>query len=186
MIKIGYQGDIGSNSEEAASKFIQQLGIKDYELIPLISSKNVIKYFVNKEIDYAVLAVKNSITGTVVETAEALIGHNLTILDSLELPIHHCLFIKQGVSFDKINTVASHIQALKQTREHRLAMFPNLVELEVEDTAVAAIKLANDTYPDNYAVICRKNAGLDNGLVLLAENIEDDSNNRTTFFIYKQ
>lgn len=49
----------GCNSEEAALIYVEENCIKEYELVPLISSKNVINSLENKEIDLGVLAVKN-------------------------------------------------------------------------------------------------------------------------------
>ena len=58
MIKIGYQGEIGSNSEEAARKFVLNFKLVDVKLIPLINSKTVIENLKSKCIDYAVVATK--------------------------------------------------------------------------------------------------------------------------------
>ena len=71
MIKIGYQGMEGSNSEEAARIIAEQLAFSEYELIPLITSKMVVDKLKMKEIDYGVMAIKNSLGGTVQETHEA-------------------------------------------------------------------------------------------------------------------
>ena len=185
MIKIGYQGDVGSNSEEAARQFAVRNNIADAEYIPLISSAKVTAALADGNIQYGVCAVRNSTAGTVIETAEAVKGRMFTTADSLELPIHHCLFKKSGAQEEKLDTVVSHIQALNQTRKTRMEKFPHLKESEAADTALAAIDLAENVYPDNYAVICRKNAGIENGLELMAENIEDDPGNITEFSLFK-
>ena len=80
-MKIGYQGDIGSNSEEAVRLFVEKLNIRDFELIPLISSKNVVNYLAEGKIDFGVCAVYNSIGGIVLETKEATDSLDLIIKD---------------------------------------------------------------------------------------------------------
>ena len=55
MIRIGYQGIEGSNSEEAARKIAKQLKLSEYELIPLVTSKTVIDKLKRDEIDYGVV-----------------------------------------------------------------------------------------------------------------------------------
>ena len=42
-MKIGYQGMVGSNSEEAAKKMVDRLGLEDVEYVPLISSKMLLE-----------------------------------------------------------------------------------------------------------------------------------------------
>lgn len=181
-MKIGFQGDIFSNSEEACKKFIQKMNFNTAQLIPLISSKNVVDALLKKEIDYGVMALKNSIAGPVIETKEVL-NNSIQLIETLDLPIHHCLFKKTADS--DINFVASHIQALNQTKETRKNILNNVIEIECLDTALAAKMLSEGKYPNNYAVICRENAGLFFKLFLMAKNIEDNKSNLTTFGLFK-
>lgn len=181
-MKIGFQGDLFSNSEEAAFKFSKIHKIKTPCFIPLISSRRVVTALLNKEIDYGVLALENKIAGPVQETLNAL-SNKIKMIDTLTLPIHHSLFIKNKDS--KIDSITSHIQALKQTVKYRKEKFPDIKELEAEDTALAAKKLSTGQYPENYAVICRKNAGEFYHLYLIDENIEDDKTNETLFGLFQ-
>eukprot|EP00833_Pecoramyces_ruminatium_P017082 jgi/Orpsp1_1/1191114/evm.model.d7180000083593.1 len=178
-MKIGYQGDIGSNSEAAAKAYFLNNDDNNYEFIPLLNSKNVFDNLLNENIDIGVVAVTNSLAGEVQETKEALKNINPTNIATITIPIHHCLFCKGDIN--KCSVVMSHPQALKQTKNKRNQKFKWLEELEIGDQAKAAKDLSIGKYPDNYAVICRKNAGENVGLILIAENIEDDSSNKTTF-----
>ena len=181
-MKIGFQGDIFSNAEEATDSFIRKLNIENVTPVALITSKNVVTSLINKEIDYGVMAIKNSIAGNVAETKEAL-TEQIELVDTLEINIHHCLFVKNNQA--KIRYVASHIQALMQTVNNRKKILNNVTEVECNDTAISAKMLFNGKYPEDYAVICRKNAGKFYGLHLLAENIEDNKSNKTLFGLYK-
>ena len=162
MVRIGYQGDIGSNSEEAALRFVRDyLGLQsdEYELVPLIESQRVVNKLKDKRIDYGVMAVRNSIAGIVKETEVALKGECFPVETTIVIPIHHCVFIKQGIDESVIDTVTSHIQALHQTRKTRELWHPEWCEIVSNDTASAARALAEGKLPSCYAVICRKNAG---------------------------
>ena len=57
--------------------------------------------------------------------------------------------------------------------------------IEVEDTGKAAKDLADGVFSDEYAVLCRKNAGEMFGLCLIDENIEDYKDNRTHFCLFE-
>lgn len=180
MIKIGYQGIEGSNSEEAAKVLAKQLNISQYELIPLVTSKNVICELNNHKINYGVVAISNSIGGIVKETKDAIKNIQLNIIATTTLQIHHCIFIKPNIQFQDIKYIASHPQALLQTKQNRLK-YLNVIEKEVEDTAIAAKYLYEDKLSDDTAVICRKNAGELYKLKLIYENIEDRNDNFTKF-----
>ena len=121
MIRIGYQGEIGSNSEAVTQEFVKNIRLRhgEYELLPLVESKYVIDDLKSRKIDYGVVAVKNFIAGTVEETHEAMKNEYFELVDTIILPIHHCIFVKKGVNINKVKYVTSHIQALKQTRNNR-------------------------------------------------------------------
>ncbi len=184
-MKIGYQGIEGSNSEAVALEFATKLDC-EYSLIPLTNSNNVTSALQNNEIDYGVMATYNILGGVVKETEIALKGKDFKLIKTIKIPIHHCIFKKKNISTSKINVIASHEQALKQTIKSRKKLFPNSKPLAVEDTALAAKYLSQNIFEDNIAVICRKNAGEMFNLELLYENIEDDSSNYTEFGIYKK
>ncbi len=185
-MKIGYQGDVGSNSEMAAKKIAEKLGFEDVEFVPLISSKNVIGALLSQEIDFGVVAIENSIGGIVVETKLALAGIDVEIVEKELLPIHHCLFkMTDEILNEEIQEIASHPQALLQTKEYRAHNFPNAKAKEIEDTAIGAMYLAKGELSPNVAVICSKSAGHMHNLSLIAENIEDRSDNKTMFHMLK-
>lgn len=180
-MKIGFQGDIGSHSEAATQKFVQNFNFSCVEQFPLLNSKNVVEALEKGQIDYGVMATENSVVGEVSETRGAL-NNNIEMLGEIKLPIHHCLFIKSKDA--QIDFVASHIQALKQTAQTRRKILPEAKEVVCVDTALAAKMLSGGDYPQNYAVICRQNAGLHYHLNLYAKNIEDDPSNETTFGLF--
>ncbi len=185
MDKVGYMGIPGSFSEIAAEKLLEQAGLSDAELVPLVCAKNILEALQEGSISYGVLGVENSTAGPVSEFVEAFHEIKYEKLREYILPIHHCLFKKKGVAFNDLKEVASHPQALRQTDKTRAYNFPALAEHSIEDTAIGAEWLAKGELPETTAVICSINAGIAWDLDLIAENIEDSTENRTTFWLLK-
>lgn len=168
-----------SNSEAAAEEFVSREGM-DADLIPLVTSQGVVAALLSRKIDYGVVAVRNIKAGIVAETEEALSGNgSVTVLKEIGIPIHHCLFKLRPNSTVKM--VASHPQALAQTKDNLSKLLPGVEKMEVEDTALAATMLRTGELPETAAVICTRAAGEHSGLYLMKENIEDDSENLTYF-----
>ena len=180
-LRIGYMGIPFSNTEAMTLEFVRQMNWNDAELVPLMSSKDTVESLKKGEIDYAVLAVRNSAAGEVGETRESLKGVVYRkVLEGSE-SIHHCLFtLKEGV---KVGSICSHIQALGQCRENLARMYPGIEQIDCSDTAYAAEMLSKGELPADCAVLCRRSAGEHYGLHLLKENIEDSGDNETFFYL---
>lgn len=178
-IRIGYQGDEGSNAEEAAHIFASNLDSSPdtwIEYVPLTTAERVFQALGAGKISLGVVAVMNSLGGVVSETRHMLdhagIGDwKVAMIDEHVLPIHHALFAKKPGA--EIKSIASHEQALKQTKGYRAEKYPQAREVITIDTAYAAEMLANGDLSDEVAVICRKDCGEKLGLSLVDENIED-------------
>lgn len=186
MTNVGYMGIAGSFSDAAAQELIQNIDDPDIRCLPLVCSQRILEELRAGTIAYGVLGVENSSVGPVEEFVEAFGNVKYEVLAEYVLPIHHCLFKKSAdIPFSHLTTVASHPQALTQTQGTRAEHCPQLAEEEVDDTALGAEWLADGTLPDTTAVICSRIAGELWNLDLVAENIEDSSTNRTTFWLLK-
>lgn len=179
-IKVAYMGIPGSNSEQAAAELAGAMGWGSYELIPKEDSMNTVAALDDGEAEYGVVASSNITAGPVAETVRTLEGRlDIETLRALWLPIHHCAFVLKPEC--EIRHVASHIQALMQTKMHLAMLFPGADMVEVSDTAVAAEMLSEGRLSGDTAVICRRNAGEMFGLTMIHENIEDLEGNMTEF-----
>ncbi|MCD8324558.1 MAG: hypothetical protein LUC32_06380 [Clostridiales bacterium] len=185
MEKVGYMGVVGSFSEIAAERLLEQAGMTDTELVPLVCAQNILDALRAGDITYGVLAIRNTTAGPVSEFIKAFQGVDYQVLGEYVLPIHHCLFKRHDTAPEALTTVASHPQAFRQTDHTRAARWPQLRENTIEDTAIGAEWLAKGELPDTTAVICSINAGQAWGLDLIAQNIEDSSENKTTFLLLK-
>lgn len=185
MVTIGYQGVEGSNSEEAARQLAEKHTFRNYSLMPLVSSFNVLDNVIKKRIDYGVVAVSNN-KGGIVEESKIVLDHlNIPKFDEITIPITHFLFVKnEKIRLEDIQEIASHPQAFKQCKITLEKDFSHCYLKKDEDTATAARKLSLGILPDTTAVLCRKNAGNMNGLYLFKSNLEDKPDNKTTFEMY--
>ena len=185
-VTIAYMGIPGSNSEQAAMDFAAEMGWEDYDLLPRVDSRGVIRSMDEEGADYGVVAVANINAGPVIETREALEGRDdIEFVLSFWVPIHHCVFVKEGYD-GPVRHIASHIQALLQTKGNLERLFPDADRIEVEDTAVAAEYLSEGKLSEDTAVVCRRNAGQMFGLRMIHENIEDRSDNMTEFHLLRK
>lgn len=183
-MKIGYMGIPFSNSEEAALLFVRNNRWNTADILPLMTAFNVVDRLKGEFIDYGVVASKNAVAGPVKETVNALSDNdNIDVYQTMDIPIHHCLFVLSENC--DVKAVASHPQALLQCDKTLKRLYPNVKRIEAEDTAYAAEMLSDGELPEGTAVICRKDAGEQYGLVLLRENIEDDPMNMTTFSLIR-
>lgn len=184
IIRIGYMGIPFSNTEEMALIFSKKFDLKDAELVPLMSAKNVMDELVAGRVDYGVLAVENKFAGIVEESRIAKAGvRNLKELDLMWSPIHHCVFKRN--KDDEVRSLISHIQALMQSQNNLRRLYPGAEFVECEDTAYAAEMLSKGELPEGSAAVCRRDAGEHYGLYLDNENVEDNKENMTRFSLVK-
>jgi len=181
-MKIAYQGIEGSFSEIAAIKLAEQESLVDYDLLPVITSENVCQSVESGIAAYGVVAIENSIGGTVYETKKALEKRDFNHISKVAIPISQCLFkLSPDTPNEGIKFIASYEQALTQCENAINHMFPNIKTILVEDTALAAKKLREGIFEPDTIVICSIRAGELYNLCLIKKDVQDNSENTTYF-----
>lgn len=180
-MRFGIQGDHGSFSEAAALDYITRHRINNYTLEYLVSSMAVLTALNNNRVDYGIIAIKNSIGGTVKESREALECFETTTIDEFSIAIHQNLLSLPTCNANEVTEIHSHPQALKQSSTFLDTNFKNIKLVEAKDTALAARQLKNGALPKTAAVIGNINAATEYELIVLFKSIENDKQNRTTF-----
>lgn len=180
-IRIGVQGAQGSFSEIAGQHFAKSQHIADFEIVYLISSEGVLKGVNSGDVDYGVFAMENSQGGVVIESIIALSQYCCDIIEMFHVKIQQNLLTLPGTNADKITEIHSHQQALKQCRLYIADKFPHCALIEEDDTAEAARRLQEGTFPATTAVIANKACANIYDLELFEENIQDMENNLTLF-----
>jgi len=134
--------------------------------------------------DSAVMAIENSIAGTILPNYKLLREYNLNIQGEVYKKIELNLIALHNQSLDKITEVRSHNMALKQCSQF-LKQFPHLRIVESEDTAKSAKEITEEQL-SGIACIASNEAASIYQLEILAASIEDIQMNYTRFFILNQ
>jgi len=176
MTEVMFQGIAGAYSEEAIRQFF---GLQ-VTSVPSASFAEMFAAVEAGEAKYAMLPMENSIAGTVNQSYELLMEHDLRIYGEVILRVEHMLLAPPGTSLSDIRIVRSHPQALAQCE--RYITGKGLTPETAIDTAASARDLGQS--PERgVAVIASRLAGELYGLEVIANNIEDFQFNYTRFFV---
>ncbi len=178
--KVSIQGYEGSFHQVAAQTFFG----KTVEVIPCATFREVIKIAGNKkESDGAVMAIENSIAGSILPNYNLLQKSNLRIVGEIYLQIRQNLLVNPGVKLEDIREVHSHTMALQQCYEFLDKYKWKLVE--TEDTALSA-KHVHQHKSKHIAAIASKLAAELFQLEMIAPNIQTMKNNYTRFLVLQR
>src|ERR1700692_4586332 len=132
--KVSIKGYEGSFHQEAARQFFG----KGVEVIPCATFREVVKIASSKkESDGGVMAIENSIAGSILPNYNLLQKSNLRIIGEIYLQIKQNLLVNPGVKLEDIREVHSHYMALLQCVDF-LEKHPQWKLVETEDTALSA------------------------------------------------
>lgn len=177
MNRVAFQGEPGAFSEEAA---LQCCG-RNALLLPRRTFNDVVKSVLAGTAERGILPVENSLIGTVAGASTAADASGLHVERDIWLPIRHFLLARNGVALADLRRVLSHPAALAQCTAF-FAQHPQIEAVEFYDTAGAAKHVANSKDTDVAAIASRRAADRYK-LNILAENIQDDDDNRTKFIV---
>ena len=173
---IAIQGEAGSFHDEAASLLFQEA----YEPICCATFRDVASAAVSLQADAALMAIENSLAGSILPNYELLLKHDLRIVGELYLQIRQQLLANPGVSVNDIREVHSHPMALQQCTPFLDAQGWKLVE--AEDTAGSARFIARH-HSKHQAAIASARAAKLYGLQILAPDIHALQHNITRFLL---
>ena len=177
---VSIQGYEGSFHQEAARKFFGD----DVNVLPCATFREAIKAAQNKkQTDGAVMAIENSIAGSILPNYMLLQNSNLKIGGEIYLQINQHLMVNPGVALEDIREVRSHYMALQQCLTYLDKRDWKLVE--AEDTALSA-KQVHQNKSKHTAAIASKLAAELFGLHIIAPNIHTMKNNYTRFLILQR
>ena len=178
--KVSIQGYEGSFHQVAAQQFFG----KDTVVIPCSTFKDVIKIASHKkESDGGVMAIENSIAGSILANYNLLQKSHLKIIGEIYLQIKQNLLVNPGVKLEDIREVHSHTMALQQCYDFLDKHKWKLVE--TEDTALSA-KHVHQHKSKHIAAIASKLAAELFQLEVLAPGIQTMKNNYTRFLMLQR
>lgn len=178
MKKVAIQGVHGSYHDIAAHQYFKG---EELELICCSTFEDIFKSMTNDPEVIGMLAIENTIAGSLLHNNELLKKSNSHIIGEHKLRISHCIACLPNESWDDLKEVNSHPIALMQCRAF-LQSHPKLRVVEAEDTALSAEEI-NKNKLKGHAAICSRRAAELNNLKVLEEGIETNKHNFTRFLI---
>ncbi len=178
MKKIAIQGTLGSYHDIAAHKYFEG---EEIELICCTTFEDVFKAIRKDSQVIGMLAIENTIAGSLLHNNELLRQSGTQIIGEHKLRISHCFVCLPEEDWSDITEVNSHPIALMQCREF-LQQHPNIKVVEGEDTARSA-EMIKEGDLKGHAAICSKVAAERYGMKILQESLETNKHNFTRFLI---
>ena len=178
MKRIAIQGDIGSFHDIAAHQYF---GNQQIQLICCSTFEQVFENIRRDPTAIGMLAIENTIAGSLLHNYELLRDSETTIVGEHKLRITHSLCCLPDDDWNTINEMHSHPVALMQCRGF-LANHPDMKAVEAHDTAGAAKYIAQHQCR-GWAAICNTAAAKIYGMKVLQEGIEDNKHNFTRFLV---
>lgn len=172
---IAIQGIVGSNHHKVVCDFIS----KKASINACMSFNGLVNAVVSKDVDYGVMAIENSIAGSILPNYKLISDFDLRITAEYYLDIKHNLVALKGQNVDDIMTVNSHQMAFLQC-ENFFSLQPHIKLVEDVDTALPAQIIANSKIKNTAAIVPDGTAELFS-LKVLEAHIQDNDLNSTRF-----
>jgi len=178
-IKIAIQGIKGSFHHQVAEEYFHQ----EFDLDECMSFDDLAKSLVENQAQKGVMALENSIAGSIVPNYALIDRNNLQIIGEHYLDIHMNLMALRGQSIEEIKEVHSHPIALLQCAVF-FSQYPHIKLVESGDTAETARRIQEEKLKGIGAVAAPIAAKLYD-LDILAAGIHTVQSNKTRFVIVK-
>ena len=176
-LKVAIQGIATSFHEVAAQTYFGD----SIESVECLSFHALCESLKKEESDFAVMAIENSIAGSILPNYFLLQEYHFSIIGEVYLPIHMHLLVLPGVTLNDVKCIESHPMAIRQCNDF-LFRLRNVEIRESDDTAVSARKVKENKLT-NTAAIANEHAAKKFGLQILEKRIETNKKNFTRFLI---
>ena len=174
-VSVAFQGERGAHSENAIYQYFS-----DPRPVPGREFQDVFRMVLDGTVDFGVLPVENSLTGSIHQNYDLLMQYpDVHIVGEITIRIRWCLIAPPGSSTTRIRRVLSHPQGLAQCARF-LAGFPDWEEVPFYDTAGAVAEVARNG-DVTQAALAGAAAAREHGMEILAEGVETNVQNYTRF-----
>ena len=178
-MRIGYLGPPGTFSDEALSLCDLAQGA---EPVPFATFAEAYEAALSGAVDAALLPIENSIEGSITAVLDLMVHRpGLRIRREVLLAVRQCLLGPAGTRLSEVRRVLSHPQPLGQCARYLREKLPGAALEATRSTTEAAAKVAGGE-PGAAALGSRAAVKL-YGLAVLAEDIQDASENLTRFVL---
>ena len=178
--KVAIQGIEGSFHHIVSQTYFEEPVVVQ----PYLSFSEVVESLLSKTSDVAVMALENSIAGSIIPNYAYINDQDLHITGECFLEIQHNLMALNGQSIQEIKEVFSHPMALLQCKEF-FKQHPHIKLIEDTDTAEVAKRISEGQLQGVAAIASAQAAQLF-GLEILANSIQTIKHNETRFVIVER
>ena len=175
--KVGIQGIKGSFHHLVAMDYYH----KDVAVVEHMSFHELVQKLASKETNEAVMAIENSIAGSILPNYALIDEYNLSVIGEHYTPVNMNLMAVAGQEIKDIKKVFSHPMALLQCKEF-FKKHPHIKLIEDVDTAEAAKRISEEGLKKVAAVASPAAAEM-YGLEILAKEIHTIKSNATRFLV---
>jgi prephenate dehydratase len=174
---IAIQGAEGSNHHKVARDFYGT----SIELKECMSFDVLVDSLLDKSATYGVMAIENTIAGSIIPNYALIDNNNLHIIGEEYLNIHHHLMALKGQKIEDLKEVWSHPMALLQCKAF-FKKHPHIKLVEDVDTAEVAKRISKENLI-GIAAIAPKIAAEIFNLEVIEDEIQTIKDNSTRFVI---
>ena len=177
-MRVAIQGEAGSFHHQAARLWFAD----DPTIIPKETFTQTISALSIDEADQALVAVENTLYGSINEVLDLIETHSYPITGEIFLHIQQQLIGLSNAVPQDIQRIYSHPVALVQCEQYLDMHFPNAERIEHHDTA-ASVRFIKEQNDPHAAAIAGTAAADLYQLPILKHNIQDNQENYTRFLV---
>ena len=176
--RYAYLGPAGTFTEAALRAMVDPAEV---EMVPMVDVLTALAAVRTEQVDYAVVAIENTVEGGVTATLDTLAsGAPLVILGEVVLPVSFELVAPAGTRIEDVRAVSAHSHGLNQCRRWLAARLPGAMQVAATSNAAAAEALAAGGAGFE-AALAPPGLGARLGLDVLAAGVADNPHAATRF-----
>jgi len=181
-LRVGIQGFPGAFHEIAARLCFEGRPI---DIVPCLTFEELVeKLEAGEEMDAALMAIENSLAGSLMANYKLLDQANLMAVGEVYLRVKQNLMVLPGVKIEDLTEVHSHPVAIEQCLDF-FRQYPHIQLIRTEDTALSARNIREKGLTNVGAIASTLAAELYD-MEMLAEGIETNKKNYTRFLVLQR
>lgn len=178
-MKIAIQGEAGSFHHLAAIRWSKK---DDVNILACETFKEVFDNIKKYKADSGVVAIENSLFGSINEVYDLLYKNKIPIVGEILLPVNQCIIGKNDCKLTDIKNIYSHPVAIAQCRDYLDKYLPKAKRIENYDTA-ASVQFIKSLQGIHSAAIASPLAAKLNNMKIIKKGVQNHNLNFTRFLI---
>lgn len=179
-VSVAFLGDKGSYSYLASHRYFSRRAEKIIES-GCQSFAEIMQQVESGSVDYGMLPIENTSSGSINEVYDVLQHTNLSIVGEITQPIEHCLLTAVNTKLNKIKTIYAHGQPFTQCSNFLDKQ--NDIRIEYCESTADAMAKVYELQDETVAVIGSEEGGNLYQLNALEKSIANQTENHSRFIL---